>query len=408
MNEIDIDPDLECEHVDASDPVGAIFARIDKHDLLVTGYRGDTDENDDWFYSDGATALLRDADGPVALVIAPTSSESVRRAPSPLARILVWLRPVLTPAEQRELVARSEQTAGPTLDYLVLTFIAALLASFGLLASSSAVIIGAMLVAPLISPLMAFAVSGVTGRFRSIGRASNALIQGFVISFAVAAIIGYLSRSQIVTPEMAARGNPTLVDLGVALGAGMVAAYANARKGIPAALAGVAIAAALMPPICTVGLSFAMRDFALFQGSFLLFAVNISSIVIAAWLTFFYLGMRPRSKDEARHLPFASGLIVVVFGLVLVLVVSLVLTPIATARIEGQLRDAFAGELVDVEVRRSEPLEVIVTIRRDADNPLSDSVVQEVERRLAANLDRDLRLSVIVQPVFGAPIEDPD
>lgn len=400
LYDLGISPDLPRKHIAASDPAQAIFRQVDAQTLLVTGYDYALPDQEGWFYSRLATALLRGADGAVVLVIRDRGEPSVARQTSLLTRGLRWLRPTVTPVEQRDLLGRADQMSRTSLDYNVLVLIAALLASLGLLANSNAVIIGAMLVAPLMSPLIGFAAAIAAGRIDIVQRALVTLLEGFLLAFGVAWLIGMLNPAVIVTPEMAARGNPTLLDLGVALAAGVIAAYAQARKDIPAALAGVAIAAALMPPICTVGLAFAMGDTPLYQGALMLFVTNISAIMFAAGTTFLYLGLRPRVPRATATRRVGSLIGVALFGITLALIISFVVNPLSNARIERELRAALpSSELVELELRRSDPLRVIATVRRDADLPLAQTEVAHARAELERNLGRAVTLEVVVQGV---------
>lgn len=398
LRDLEIDPELPRTHLTAGDPIGAIFKHITDHTLLVTSFDRTASEDEHWFYTRGATALLDGADGPVALIIRDRKGAMRPASTPPLRRALRWLRPTLTPVEQRDMLSRAAQMSEPSLDYTVLVIIAAILASLGLLANSGAVIIGAMLVAPLMSPLVAFATAIAGGRPDLVGRATLALLEGFLLAFGVAVVAGLVSGSPLVTPEMQARGNPALIDMGVALAAGCIAAYANARKDIPAALAGVAIAAALMPPICTVGLGVALGNGPLWRGALLLFITNIAAIVLAAWATFFYLGLRPRSSGGGTRRTFISTALVGVFSVILGVVFTLSINPAAPARIERALLTSFpADELVGIEVRRSDPIQVIATVRRSFDRPITPVDVTRAANYLSDALGQPVRLEVVVQ-----------
>lgn len=409
IEELGHEPDLPLTHIDDSDPVRAIFKRVDQQTLLVTGYDYVRDEVEDWFYRRVARALLHGADGPVVLVIRNRGVTRENRAIRLLTRVLNWLHPALTPVEQRELLSQADQKSRNSLDYNVLVVIAAILATLGLLANSSTVIIGAMLVAPLMSPLIAFAAAIAAGQIVIVRRALLTLLGGFLVAFCVAWLIGVLSPSLIVTPEMAARGNPSLSDLGVALAGGVIAAYAQARKDIPAALAGVAIAAALMPPICTIGMAVAIDNQPLYQGGLLLFVANVSAITFAAGLTFLYLGVRPHSEQHVRARLLGSAVGVTIFGVILALVVGFTVNPLSIARIEQVLKPAFStSELVEVEIRRSDPPLVVATIRRQFDDPLSPAEVDHARAALEQSLGRAVSLEVIVQGVVRSdPLRSP-
>ena len=176
------------------------------------------------------------------------------------------MNPKIAPYEEAELVVLQEESGGLSLDYVVLIVIAAILASLGLILNSNAVIIGAMLVAPLMAPLIAFSTGMAIGDLHLTRKAIIALLVGILLALGVSYVAGLISVTTIITSEMAARGNPTFLDLAVALASGVIGAYAAGRKSIPSAAAGVAIAAALMPPLCTVGLAYAFGDYSFIQG----------------------------------------------------------------------------------------------------------------------------------------------
>ncbi len=299
--------------VSAADPVRGILARVTEQDLLVLGY-SKRSELQRWLYGDFSRELLNRAPGPV--ILTSRSDEEEAKHFALLGRLLRWTRPTLTRVEQEDLVRQAREMGTASLDYTVLIIVSAVLASFGLLTNSGAVIIGAMLVAPLMTPLIAFAIGMTSGQLILMRRSALSMVQGFVLAFAIALVIGLISTSTIVTSEMAGRGNPTVLDMGVALASGVIGAYATARKEIPSALAGVAIAAALMPPVCTIALGVAYGNIALARGATLLFSANIVSIMLAAWGVFFWLGLRPEAQTQARVRPIISGLLVAIFALI--------------------------------------------------------------------------------------------
>ena len=217
--------------------------------------------------------------------------------------------------------------------------------------------------------------------------------------------VGWISDTSIVTAEMAGRGNVTFLDMGVALASGVIGAYATARKDIPSALAGVAIAAALMPPLVTVGLALSMREWPLAQGASLLFLTNIVSITLAAWATFRWLGLHPGKGDDPIARRRASAILV---SLLLVILVALNLSNIDTAasgRIENVLRESFQqAELVDYEVRQSDPLEVVAIVRQAAGNLDDTSEIIEARRSLEELLEAPVKLSVVLEPLLDADV----
>ena len=276
--------------VTASDPAAGIVARLEDHDLLVIGYALPT-LFERWLFGDFSRRMLDEAPCPVILTVTTAHGGILWR---PLKRF--YFR--LTPAEQDDIQRQAYMLAAANLDYLVLIGIASMLASFGLLANSAAVVIGAMLVAPFMQPCIAFAIGLTTRRWAVMRQALIALIVGVPVAVAVSIFSGVLVATRSPTSEMLARGSVGYLDVLIAFASGLMGAYATVRKDIPAALAGVAIAAALMPPLCTFGLGLASGNTALGLRAGLLFLTNIVFIVLAAWIVFLLVGMRPSADED--------------------------------------------------------------------------------------------------------------
>jgi uncharacterized hydrophobic protein (TIGR00271 family) len=316
-----------------------------------------------------------------------------------------WLKPTVTEFEGEELEQDAEEASHSSLDFLVLIVISAILAAFGLILNSNAVIIGAMLVAPLMTPLIALATGLVIGKYRIMQRGGLTLIQGVLASIMVALLVGWFSSTSIVTAEMASRGNVTFLDMGVALASGVIGAYAKARKDIPSALAGVAIAAALMPPLVTVGLAISFREGALARGASLLFLTNIVSIILAASLAFIWLGMRPGKEDDPLARRRVSRILAVLLLIILVALSIRSLNTASTGRIENVLQASFQqAELVNYEIRQSDPLEIVAVVRQPVGNLDDNSEIIEARESLEELLEEPVKLSVVLEPLVDADV----
>lgn len=152
-----------------------------------------------------------------------------------------------------ELAAEFEADARLDGDFLVLTLAASLIASFGLLADSAGVVIGAMVIAPWILPLRSMSF-GMLHDPALVGRSLLTLTAGFAITVSLSALVGAGVGMPAFGAEVAARTSPNLLDLGIALVAGAVAVYAKIRSRAVSSLVGTAIAVALVPPVCVLGL----------------------------------------------------------------------------------------------------------------------------------------------------------
>jgi uncharacterized hydrophobic protein (TIGR00271 family) len=388
--------------VNVEDHVEGFLQYAEDEDLAVADNNEQADWQD-WMRGDSSLEALRRWPG--AFLVNASGAVTLPRSWED--KVTSWLNPTVTQFEGEELVRDAEESSFSSLDFLVLIIISAVLAAFGLILNSNAVIIGAMLVAPLMTPLIALATGLVVGNIRIMRQGAITLLQGVLASLIVALIVGWISGTSIVTTEMAARGNVTFLDMGVALASGMIGAYATARKDIPSALAGVAIAAALMPPLVTIGLAISFREWALAQGASLLFLTNIVSITLAAWVTFLWLGLRPGKKYDPVATRRASTLLVLLLVVILVALSLLSINTAASGRIESALRDSFQqAELVNYEVRQSDPLEVVAVVRQPVGNMDDNSEVIEARESLEELLGEPVKLSVVFEPLVDADVAE--
>ncbi|MEW6388338.1 MAG: DUF389 domain-containing protein [Thermodesulfobacteriota bacterium] len=205
---------------------------------------------------------------------------------------LDWIKTSPERAEQviREIGIGSE----PALRFYAMVATSTLIASFGLIANSTAVIIGAMLVAPLMTPIFGIALALVRGDPSLLGRAVWAEVMGVILALCISAFFGFLPLAVEVTPEMLSRTQPNLLDLLVAVLAGFAGAYALVDEHLSPALPGVAIATAIVPPLANAGLCLALGAYLGAMGSFLLFLANFLSILLVASATFIAAGMAPK------------------------------------------------------------------------------------------------------------------
>ncbi|MFY8149850.1 MAG: DUF389 domain-containing protein [Prochlorococcaceae cyanobacterium] len=168
--------------------------------------------------------------------------------------------------------------------FVVLTIGASLIATFGLVSNSAAVVIGAMVVAPWILPLQAIAFGILQGRFPLVLRAFSTLLLGVVLTVVLSVSIGRVLGFPTYGTEVLNRTTPNLLDLAIALVAGAMAIYAKVRRDAISSLAGLAIAVALVPPVCSMGLVLAAGDTGRALGAGLLFVTNLLGILSGALL----------------------------------------------------------------------------------------------------------------------------
>ena len=221
------------------------------------------------------------------------------REPPRWTERLLGPMPRLEREDRVSLVERVRLGAGGGIDFIVMMVLSASLASQGLLQDSTAVVIGAMLVAPLMGPLVGAGLGLVQANpklFRSsLGVTALGLALGLVVSLG----FGTINPGFEPSMEMHARGQPDLFDLGIAFASGMVAAYAMGRPNVAGTLAGVAIAAALLPPLAVVGIALTNEHPVLAGYAAILLVTNVVAITLGGALVFWVLGVR-RARGESR------------------------------------------------------------------------------------------------------------
>lgn len=232
----------------------------------------------------------------------------------------------LIPQIEREdriaLVERVQSNSNWDFDFIALMVLSTTIAAIGLVQNSAAVVIGAMLVAPLMTPLLGLGLALVQGNVMLAKISVHSVFFGICVALLVGVLVGLVIPGfDQPTREMLARGGPSLLDLFVAFASGLAAAYASSRPGLLAALPGVAIAAAMVPPIATSGLALSQGNFDLAFNALLLFVVNMFTIVLAAVLSLWMVGFRSFRKTAGWIL--YTGMTVMVAVLVMGIYLSL-------------------------------------------------------------------------------------
>lgn len=183
------------------------------------------------------------------------------------------------------------------LSFALMLFLSVSIGSLGLSEDSSATIIGAMIIAPLGQPIIAFggaiALNWRIQAFRMLG----IIILGTVGSLAISYLIGLTLPDMTPSEQMLIRTSPDFRDLGIAVLAGAAGAYGYYRSEFSTVLSGVAIAVALVPPLCTCGMMLEQGSLILAKGSFLLFATNFIGITFSALLVFFIMGINHKKSS---------------------------------------------------------------------------------------------------------------
>ncbi|WP_353662841.1 TIGR00341 family protein [Hydrogenimonas sp. SS33] len=207
--------------------------------------------------------------------------------------------PVASESAFAELFTKLRDSALMSRAYLILLVVSVLMATTGLFQNSSPTIIGAMILAPLMAPIIAFAMGAIRFDGALMLRSLKTVSFSVLIALTASAFLAWALPFTHVTEQIAMRTHPTLLDLAVAVLAGIAAAYGYANSKVGESLAGVAIAVALVPPLSVAGIGIGWESWSLFANAFLLFLANIVGIVFASGIMFYLLGFASRKYASA-------------------------------------------------------------------------------------------------------------
>lgn len=274
--------------------------------------------------------------------------------------------------------------------FMVMMVLSTLIATFGLFANSSPVIIGAMILAPIISPIVSFSMGMVRYDVSMLKKGFVTITSGTLMSLAFAAGVTLLIPLKIVTFEIEARLSPTLLDMGIAVTSGIAAAYAHSKESIAKSLAGVAIAVALVPPLSVAGIGIGWLDWEVFSGAILLYATNLAGIILFAGLTFLLLGFAPFKRAK--------------MGLVYTfLIVILVTVPLSLSfnRImqEASITRALEGTTIDNVVLRDVKIrfgaQLVVSLRLVGPKAVDPERIQSIKEEIEKKINQPVVLEVV-------------
>jgi uncharacterized hydrophobic protein (TIGR00271 family) len=216
-------------------------------------------------------------------------------------------------SEARQSVASGSALTG---SYLAMNAAATLMAGFGLLQNSPAVIIGAMLIAMLFGPIVGIALGLAEANMPLLGRSLVSEIVGAAWVLGIGYAVGMASRNLSIGSEILSRTSPNILDLLIGLVGGIAGGFTYVSTGLTGVIVGVAIATALVPPLTSCGILLAHHLPGLAAGAFLLFLANFTAIAIGAMIVFWLAGHRPHAADKA-HKVFVPRLISLVLLAVL-------------------------------------------------------------------------------------------
>ncbi len=176
----------------------------------------------------------------------------------------------------------------PRPSFFLMVLLSVLMATFGLLIDNAAVIIGSMLIAPILSPILSLSMGIVMADNRLIMRAALTLFRASILGVVLAAVATLFvsADSRVIGEEVLSRVNPSLIYFSIAFTAGLAAAFARVNPDLSETLPGIAISVALIPPLAVVGIGAAVMSWSILSGALMLLLVNVVGIVFASMLVF--------------------------------------------------------------------------------------------------------------------------
>lgn len=326
-------------------------------------------------------------------------------------RFKTWLSQYIKPASHKrrlEIIEDIRTASTPGFDYFFLVILSGSIATLGLINNSPAVIIGAMLVAPLMSPILGIGLGSLTADTKLARDSFSALIRAAFLSILLSTLITLSNMYLPFVPslleapyEVLSRTQPTPNDLIIALAGGLAASYALAQPHLSAALPGVAIATALMPPLSTIGIGIALGRWDIAAGAALLFLTNAVTIAFSAILIFFLEGFRPRYRKDNDKPQKTLAIAGILTGILLIPLTVLGARLVSQSQeyrlintiVETEVSEMLNAEIVEITISHSDKdLQIEITIRSSA--PPAYNQILALQEALVARIDRPVALTV--------------
>jgi len=192
----------------------------------------------------------------------------------------------MTKTQKTQIVEKLFHESTPNYDFFLMLLLSSIIVALGLLSNNLAVVIGGMLVAPILSPILSFSMGIVVGDHKLMKRAGLVIIQSMLIISFISFIVSLLTLGREMNIEILSRGNPSLIYFLIAVFSGAAVAYALVRPCVSEVLPGVAISVSLIPPLAVLGIAISFLEWEMVIGALGLFLLNLMGIVFAALIVF--------------------------------------------------------------------------------------------------------------------------
>jgi uncharacterized hydrophobic protein (TIGR00271 family) len=287
--------------------------------------------------------------------------------------------PEYLPSFESKLFFEGERKNRQIVNFFVLLALATVIATYGVVTDSTASVIGAMIIAPLMTPIMAAAAAVTMGSTIRLWQAMQLVVLGILVVIVLAILLTFFIPESIISfpinSQITSRVTPGLLDLMIALAAGAAGAFAIGRQEIADSLAGVAIAISLVPPLSVVGISLAKGRWVDSGGASLLFLTNFFAILLAGIIVFRLMGLERVGFVEANQDTKRKAIRVIIAGTILIalLLTATTYNAFLTTYEQTGTADAVKEWLGDASFQvvgiKIRPSEVEITIRGDTKVP---------------------------------------
>lgn len=208
------------------------------------------------------------------------------------------------PPQRKQALDTLIKESAPTSDFFLMLLMSVVIVTVGLLINNASIIIGGMLVAPLLYPILGLGMSVVMADTNMMKRAIYVIVKSIVLSLIISAVIalffiGLIDKESLLNSEILDRARPSLAYLLVSIAAGVAAAFAFTKKELSEALPGIAVSVALIPPIAVMGIGFAFINWSMIAGALGLFGLNLLGIVFASFIVFSFMNFHDQRRDAA-------------------------------------------------------------------------------------------------------------
>lgn len=295
--------------------------------------------------------------------------------------------------------------AGATLSapYLIMNTLATIVACYGLLSNSTAVVIGAMIIAMLLGPIMGLALAMVDGDLQLLRTAVIAETIGALMVVAIGMILGKIHSGIYLTPEILVRTRPNLLDLFIALAGGAAGAYATVSPRVAIGLVGVAISTALVPPLASCGICISRGAYGQAGGAFILFATNLVAIQVASSVVLYAFGYHKVSQRDASDKNYVfriaadAALFILLAGFLSVQLSESIRAESTQRKIQetivNGLRDIPGAYLTEVRNETHDPAELVFAVVR-VPNSITPEQTKKIQSALESTFRRPFELHV--------------